>query len=486
MKKKIYYALLFLMVCFLAGGLYITSSIHGVKDRLETIITLQKIEFLRENLLNKVAVVQADLLLKDTPHYRELDTFVKHVEEMNQAADQCTGCHHAERVSTRIMHIQQMIGKYNKKLSRVYTLRANEARLQEEKKNAYDLGQATKQFINGIIISSTHKTTLGIKQARQNVVKTERILYGFMIIGPLIIIFFVFYFFKNFTQSVTALTRATRKIKNGELSFRIGEPLQDEFHELAASFNEMAVSLKEQQQLTQQAERLAAVGELAAGLAHEVKNPLAGIKVSIEVLKNELPLEQEDHEIFLRVINEIRRIEALLKSLLNYARPSKPQPAVINLHEILEAIIKTSEFTLRGPGAPSSVNINFVKDFDTDVREVCADPAQLQQVLLNLVLNGIDAISEKGTITIKTVRVKDNFIEVLVSDTGKGIDPEALEMVFKPFFTSKSKGTGLGLAICKRLVEQNNGSISVFNNPEGGATFVITLPVKQECGECEP
>ena len=105
---------------------------------------------------------------------------------------------------------------------------------------------------------------------------------------------------------------------------------------------------------------------------------------------------------------------------------------------------------------------------------------------LNLILNSIDTIAANGAITIKTSRVSVEFVEVLISDTGKGVDQEALKMVFKPFFTSKSKGTGLELAICKRLVEQNKGTISVFNNTEGGATFVITLPAKQESGECEP
>ncbi len=116
----------------------------------------------------------------------------------------------------------------------------------------------------------------------------------------------------------------------------------------------MAISLKEQQHKIQQAERLAAVGELAAGLAHEVKNPLAGIKVSIEVLKSELDLEQEDKEIFLRIINEINRIESLLKNMLNYARPFKATAQqFVSINEILDTIIKISEYSLKSPGDPS-------------------------------------------------------------------------------------------------------------------------------------
>jgi len=487
MKKKIYIALFLLIVCFLAGGFYIAKSIDQVTDKLETIITLNKVEFLRETLLNKIVVVQADLLLKDTPHARQVDTFVQHVEEMHQVAEHCTSCHHAEEVKKRITRFQQMIEQYIKKLSRIYTMRANETRLKQEKQSAFDLGQATLDVVNKIVITSQHKTSQRVQQARSNIKYSERFLYGLMIIGPIIIIFTAFYFFRNFTSSVFTLTTATRKIQEGKLSFRITDNLKDEFRELAKSFNEMAISLKEQQNTIQQTERLAAVGELAAGLAHEIKNPLAGIKVSIEVLKSDLELAQEDKEIFVRVINEIYRIESLLKNLLNYARPSKPQPDLVNLHDILDAIIKTSELSTRRPSDITGLtkDIQFVKDFDPGVRKICADSAQLKQVFLNLLLNGIDAISKKGTITIKTARISDDAIEIRVSDTGKGIDQGALEMVFNPFFTTKSKGTGLGLAICKRLVEQHNGKISVVNNPEGGATFVITLPVKQDREWCE-
>ena len=484
MKKKIYFVIFLLILCFLVGGLYISKSINEVTGKLETIITLNKVEFLRETLLNKMVVVQADLLLKDTPHARQVDTFVQHVEEMQQAANQCSNCHHQEEVKQRITHFQQMIDQYTKKLSRIYTLRANAARLKKEKQSAFDLGQATLELVNKIVITSQHKTSQRIQQARFNIHNSEMLLYSLMIIGPFIIIFTTYYFLRNFSGSVLALTNATSKIKEGDLSFQIKNNLKDEFRVLADSFNEMAVSITEHEKTIKQAERLAAVGELAAGLAHEIKNPLAGIKVSIEVLKNDLDLEQEEKEIFLRVINEIYRIESLLKNLLNYARPAKPQLDFINLHETLDTMIKASEMSLKSPSSKSELlkDIKFVKDFDSDMPLICADGGQLKQVALNLILNGIDSIAEKGTITIKTARSSKDSIEIMISDTGNGIDQKDLKMVFNPFFTNKAKGTGLGLAITKRLIEQHKGSIDVVNNREGGATFIITLPVKQENG----
>ena len=176
MKLKIYIAFFFLIACFLTGGLYIGASIDEVTDRLETIITLHKVEFLRENLLNKIVVVQADLLLKDTPHARKVDIFVKHVEEMHQGATHCISCHHEEPVKMSIDHFEKRIDQYMKLLSRIYTLRANAARLKKEKQNAFDFGQATLEEINRIVITSAHKTSQRISQARNNIQKTRTCL----------------------------------------------------------------------------------------------------------------------------------------------------------------------------------------------------------------------------------------------------------------------------------------------------------------------
>lgn len=482
MKKKIYFGIFFLILCFLVGGYYIGSSNDRVTDQLETIILLERVDFLRKNLQNKVSIVQGDLMLKDSPHARNVDIFVQHVEEMHAATNVCLDCHHEEAETQRISLFDIKIDTYMKKLSRVYTLRANNLMLDRVKKEAFEIGQSLLEEIKNIIVVSSHKTSERNIQARENIEETKKFLIGLTIIGPIIILLIVVYFSKNFTKSITSLTTATRKIKEGELDYRIKDQLKDEFHELATSFNEMSSSLKEQQIRIQKTECLAAVGELSAGLVHEIKNPLAGIKVAIEVLKNELDLEQEDKKIILRVISEINRIDSLLRNLLNYARPSKTQHISVNLHEILDGIIKTSGFSIKNPKDPSrlSKDINFTTDFDSDIKGINADPAQLQQVLLNLVLNAADAIKKQGTINIKTTKNSDKSVEIEISDTGQGIDRESINMVFNPFFTTKSTGTGLGLSICKRLIEQHNGTISVLNNPGGGAVFVITLPGNKE------
>jgi len=242
---------------------------------------------------------------------------------------------------------------------------------------------------------------------------------------------------------------------------------------------------KQVEEALQRAEQLVVVGEMAAGLAHEIKNPLSGIKLSIEILSSELDLAKEDDELFQRIVAEINRIETLLKNLLSYAKPPVPQFAPIDVNRIIEAAVKSAKYSLKGTALGANLQqpkkIEFVKQLD-DLPLIVADAAQLQQVILNLLLNAVHAVHDGGTIELTTSAALDDEIRIVVTDNGKGIAEADLEKIFLPFFTTKPKGTGLGLSICKRLVEQHNGTIRVARNPDGGLTFTIRLPVEQTHG----
>ena len=225
------------------------------------------------------------------------------------------------------------------------------------------------------------------------------------------------------------------------------------------------------------AEQMKLVGEWALGLAQEIKNPLAGIKVSIEVLLEELAISAEDRAIVLKAVDEIKRIEVLLKSLLNFARPPKLQLTVVDVNDILD---KTVAFALSQPSllSNSSIKIKVSKDFDNTIPMTMADPMQLRQVFLNLILNAIEAMPDGGTLGVKIVYdEKAKTIQIEISDTGKGIDRGILDDVFKPFFTTKTRGSGLGLAITRRVVEQHGGVISVKSDLGKRTTFNVYLPL---------
>ena len=613
MKKKVVIGFIVLTTIFTAGGIYISVSIDQVISKLETIITLHQVEILRKTLLTDVKAVQQDFLLSDSPHAEDIDAIVGHGEQMAEAVEGCFDCHHSDASHRQLESLRRGIYHYQTALSRVYTTRANVERMNRRKQIAFHIGQQIIYEINAIIESSSETLRDRTEAALTDIARTRRLLTLLVILGPTIGLAIALYFIRYFARSVTALINATRRLKAGELDYKV-EGLSDEFGELGESITEMAGALKEMiraieenqkrykmlfesagdaifileaegdgvgrivsanqaaadmhgyaadelpelniqdliapeaaaggperirrmldgewvstevlhrkrdgtvfpvetsagllefedqkyilafdkdvterkqaEEALQRTERLAVVGEIAAGLAHEIKNPLAGIKVSIEVLMQELKLAREDEEIFQRIVDEINRIETLLKNLLSYAVPPPPQFSHLEVNKIIDGAIKTAAFSLKSPaqkdGSRNAKNIRFVREFGDHLPEIVVDAAQLQQVILNLLLNAIAAIPGSGSISVRTSADSDGFIEIVVSDTGKGIDEKDIDKIFLPFFTTKPKGTGLGLSICKRLIEQQNGTIGAAPNPEGGLVFTIKLPVQQAAGQ---
>jgi len=237
---------------------------------------------------------------------------------------------------------------------------------------------------------------------------------------------------------------------------------------------------KQVEQSLQRTEQLKLVGEWAAGLAHEIKNPLAGIKGSVEVLLQEPNISDDDRSLIAQAVDEIKRIELLLKSLLNFAKPPQLQLMPTELNDLLD---KTITFSLKHPllSSNSPAPITVLRDFEPGLPETMADPMQMQQVFLNLMLNAIEAMPEGGELAVKTAyRRSLNSIHIAIADNGKGMEPTALDQIFQPFFTTKRKGTGLGLAITRRLVEEHRGELHVESTPGKGTVFKIALQVLQQ------
>jgi signal transduction histidine kinase len=327
-----------------------------------------------------------------------------------------------------------------------------------------------------MIAMTSMQLTESTRKAMFDIARTKHILYGLVAIGPLMSAFLGYVFLSGLTRPVNTLLDSTRKLKGGNLDHRV-EGLKDEFGELAASFNEMAASLKEQMLKMQRTEQMVIVGELAAGLAHEIKNPLAGIKVAMQVLSEEAGLSEEDRGVVKKVGQEVARLESLMKNFLNFAKPAKPQMAELNVNNLINTILT---FYVKSPSIspdrPDSVTI--AKDLQP-IPDTMADPMQLQQIFLNLVLNAVDAMPNGGSLGVRTSFEKGlDLIQIEISDTGKGISREHADQIFQPFFTTKPKGTGLGLAISKQLIEQHGGSITAAGKPSGGTVFKVQLPLK--------
>ncbi len=250
-------------------------------------------------------------------------------------------------------------------------------------------------------------------------------------------------------------------------------------HKYILAFERDITERKRIEDTLQKAEQMKLVGEWAAGLAHEIKNSLAGIKLSVEFIGTELALTEEDDSSVFKVIAEIQRIESLLKSLLNFTRPPEPHMTVIHIHEILDGAIA---FALGYPShmIDDAKEIKVSRKYHSDIPEITTDPILLRQVFLNLMLNAIEKMNYNGVLTVHTDYNSDtDAVYISISDMGKGIDEKIISKIFDPFFTTKAKGHGLGLTISKRFIELLGGDIYAESRLGEGATFNIFLPVSQ-------
>ncbi len=219
------------------------------------------------------------------------------------------------------------------------------------------------------------------------------------------------------------------------------------------------------------AEHLAEIGQLAASLAHEIKNPLAGISGAIQIIRDALPETDVHQPILTEMLGQIGRLDATVKDLLQYARPSPPKAVKVALDEVIKRVLTVlhEEPALRG------VKIKY--DNPPVDTAVLADEAQIEQLLINLIINAAHASVEGGVVRLRVAR-NTNEVRVVVQDRGKGMSPEECARAFEPFYTTKARGTGLGLTICRRIAEANGGDIRLDSEMGRGTTVTVTLPLK--------
>ena len=246
--------------------------------------------------------------------------------------------------------------------------------------------------------------------------------------------------------------------------------LEEQVEDLTARIEAVVQELQQREHEVLRAEQLAAVGQLAAGVAHEIRNPLTSIKMLIQAgLEGGEAGGLADED--LRVIEaEIRRMERSLQTFLDFARPPKPARRPVEVRDVVRAVAGL----IRGRADKQKVALRV--DLPADPVTLTADADQLQQVLVNLTLNALDAMPTGGRLTLAVRRRADRRVELEVTDTGPGVAKELMPRLFQPFVSGKDTGLGLGLVISKRIVEDHGGAIAAANRPGGGASFFVVLP----------
>jgi len=282
-------------------------------------------------------------------------------------------------------------------------------------------------------------------------------------------------------RPVIELQEQMERVGEGDLSASVTFARRnDEIGDLGRNFNRMVEQLRESRaeiehlHRTQmsRAEHFATLGELATGLAHEIRNPLAGIAGVIEIVGRDLPATSPAKAVVKEVRQEITQINRILTDLLETARPRAPEMRWSDLNTTVEhAVMLARQQVLSKP-----IKIEFTPA--ASLPEVEHDSDQIHQVLLNLLLNAEQAIEGSGVVQVG-VQAEGDAAVVTVSDTGRGISAEQLPHIFRPFYTTKGNGTGLGLSLARRIVEAHHGRIEVTSEPSRGTTFSVAVPVRQ-------
>jgi PAS domain S-box-containing protein len=733
MKKKIFIALGLVCILFISGGVYIVTTIQDATSELGYLVKLHQVEILREHLLIQIKNVQSDLYLIGTIYDKRPDAILANVDKLKRVSVTCFDCHHRTQVVKRLEELNSGVELFGGAISRILTSKDNRARWVQEGDTAFQTSQKLVAQVNDMVHMASSRLGDRTEASLAEIGRSKHTVNTLVVITILLAAGFCFFVIAEFTKPVKVLLKATRKLQEGDLDYRI-EGLKNEFGEVAISFNAMSESLKQNilnireserryrtlfesagdaifiietegenrgniveanqaaadmhgytidellqlnlirdldapedaevaparlrrilngewikaelnhrkkdgtifpveisagvleymghryilaidrdisvrkkmeqmvlqskqewedtfntitdmitihdrnyriirankaaekilnlpfledteakcyqyyhgkdsppedcpscqcyrtekpasfemyephlerfleirampmfnsdrqliglihvirditdrkrvEEALQRTEQLKMVGEWAAGLAHEIKNPLAGIKGSVQVLLQEPAIPEEDRSILAKAVDEIKRIEMLIKSLLNFAKPPQLQLMSTDVNDLLD---KTISFSLKHPllSSTSTTPIKVLRDFDIRLPETMADPMQLQQVFLNLMFNAIEAMPDGGALTVKTsYDTALNSIRIAIADTGKGIEQTALDQIFQPFFTTKSKGSGLGLAISRRLVEEHGGHIYVESTHGRGTVVNVSLHVLQDIKE---
>ena len=314
--------------------------------------------------------------------------------------------------------------------------------------------------------------------------KTIYVFLGITFAG-MVIAFVVSYFLaSNILKPIRNLVFASRQLGTGNLEYKVNIGSEDEIGELGETFNRMADDLKERderlrerhEQQIMRSERLATIGRLAAGVAHELNNPLGGVLVYSHLLLEDSAPDDPKRENLQKIVKEATRCKDIVKGLLDFSRETELKVEPADLSEIIEGVLSLME------KQALFHNIGITKSLSSSLPKVMADKGQIQQVFTNIILNAAEAMDGKGDLAIRTDVSQDKkFIEVEIADTGCGIPEENVRKIFDPFFTTKEtgKGTGLGLAIVYGMVKKHRGNINVKSEVGKGTTLIVRLPVKQ-------
>ncbi len=335
--------------------------------------------------------------------------------------------------------------------------------------HAMPLTGPNQQVMGVLLVGSSRRPLV---ELQRQVVSAALLVGG---AGILVAVLASLWFATRITRPIVSLADAARRVASGDLYAKVEVESSDELGELAAAFNRMTEDLLQQKERTLQAERVAAWRELARRLAHELKNPLFPLQVTVENLiraKEKAPelFEEVFREGTSTLLAEVNNLKTIIGRFSEFSQMPQPHRKPTQLNEVVRSVLRVFHAQLQ-----EKTQILVRTELDPELPTISADPDMLHRALSNLVLNAIDALPQGGTIAIQT-RLGGDDVKLSVSDTGSGLTQEECGRLFTPYYTTKQHGTGLGLAIVQSVVSDHGGKISVESTKEKGTTFRIELP----------
>ncbi|MBI5188587.1 MAG: HAMP domain-containing protein [Nitrospirae bacterium] len=483
MKKRLVLSLFLLFLLFSAGAGMSVLYINKTTSDLDSLIKLHRVEIIRQDLVINVHTVQTHLYTIETEFGKELDVIVENVTDLDNSVQSCIGCHHGKEISAKIEDIRNLVEQYKEALSYFITTTANPERVKRLQMVGAEIGNSLLSKTQEMAFIANRRLNDRTIKAMKDIKNSEIILFITIILAFFIALPIAVVLTRGITKPISELVSATRKVKTGELGYTSAYKGKDEFGELISAFNEMSISLKEsndrilqqmqelkdaQEQLIQTA-KLAALGEIASNIAHELNNPLTCILGYAGLIKEEKEIDSimRNTEV---IIKESMRARDIVRQLLEFSRKRPLEIKRVDLNETIKDIVRFVSVQLK------NANITTIENYG-EIPHISGDENQLKQVFLNVINNAIFAMPKGGNITINT-DVKDGQVYIDISDTGIGIPEEIMHRIFEPFFTTKQeRGTGLGLSISYRIIQSHGGRINVESEEGKGTRFIITFPV---------
>lgn len=350
----------------------------------------------------------------------------------------------------------------------------------------YNSKQCQKCHGKGREILTVLGVELSPKYTRERIESLERNFFAAFLLNFVAVFVPLLLLLDRFViRRLEKMSAEVHKVSAGEFSVRVPASGRDELGDFARELN-TALSVIESTKDRLEAghgdaikkmEKMASLGELAAAIAHEIKNPLAGISGAIQVLAEDIPYNDPRKEIIKEILSEIDRLDQSIKNLLNFARPPEIRPVMTYMLPIVERALRI----ISKQAQTQKVEVRVAQVLEKS--EVQVDPEQMEQVFLNIVLNSLHSMPSGGTLSLSINPRDESHMEVVFSDTGIGIPPDHIKEVFKPFFSTRQTGTGLGLAIAKNIVEKHGGTIDVVSQAGLGSAFHVIIPYRKDLGD---